>query len=190
MSWSGRPKTCASLERGKTIDLVYFNAGGGHRAAATALETVIREQGRPWQVRLVNLMKILDPKDVFRKTTGMEWEDIYNTRLARGWSVGLAQELKLLQALIRFSRRSMAPAAEAALAQDQARHGGLAHTEFQSHDVRRARRRPARQAPYVTILTDFADYPPHFWIEPGSGAALHLRHAEGGGPGARDGLCG
>ena len=25
--------------------------------------------------------------------------------------------------------------------------------------------RPA--APYVTILTDFADLPPHFWIEPG-----------------------
>src|SRR5580698_5775440 len=94
--------------RAKTIDLVYFNAGGGHRAAATALETVIREQGRPWQVRLVNLMKVLDPKDVFRKTTGMEWEDIYNTRLARGWNVGLAQELKLLQAAIRMSRRSMA----------------------------------------------------------------------------------
>ena len=24
--------------------------------------------------------------------------------------------------------------------------------------------RPA--VPYVTLLTDFADYPPHFWIEP------------------------
>ena len=68
----------------KTIDLVYFNAGGGHRAAATALEAVIREQGRPWEVRRINLMSILDPKDVFKKTTGMDWEDIYNTRLARG----------------------------------------------------------------------------------------------------------
>ena len=40
------------------IDLVYFNAGGGHRSAAMALETVIREQGRPWQVRLVNLLEV------------------------------------------------------------------------------------------------------------------------------------
>ncbi|MGO9721629.1 MAG: hypothetical protein ACLPOA_13855, partial [Methylocella sp.] len=87
----------------RIIDLVYFNAGGGHRAAAVALETVIREQGRPWQVRLVNLMEILDPKDVFRKTTGMNPEDLYNSRLARGWNIGLAQELKLLQALIRLS---------------------------------------------------------------------------------------
>jgi hypothetical protein len=51
----------------KTIDLVYFNAGGGHRSAATALETVIREQNRPWQVRLVNLFEVLDPKGVFAR---------------------------------------------------------------------------------------------------------------------------
>src|SRR6202050_1167184 len=90
----------------QTIDLLYFNAGGGHRAAATALETVIREQGRPWQVRLVNFMSLLDPQDVFLKTTGMNWEDLYNSRLARGWSVGMAQELKLLQALIRVNHPS------------------------------------------------------------------------------------
>ena len=149
----------------KTIDLVYFNAGGGHRAAATALETVIRQQGRPWEVRLVNLMSILDPKDVFRKTTGMDWEDIYNTRLARGWSAGLAQELKLLQALIRLSRRSMANRLK--------RHWRRTRPDMVVSLIPNFNRpmyegasaaRP--EAPYVTILTDFADYPPHFWIEP------------------------
>src|SRR5579862_9260584 len=149
----------------KTIDLVYFNAGGGHRAAATALETVIREQGRPWQVRLVNLMKVLDPKDVFRKTTGMDWEDIYNTRLARGWSVGLAQELKLLQAAIRLSHRSMATRLR--------RHWRKAPPDMVVSLIPNFNR-PMYEAvasltprvPYVTLLTDFADYPPHFWIEP------------------------
>jgi UDP-N-acetylglucosamine:LPS N-acetylglucosamine transferase len=149
----------------KTIDLVYFNAGGGHRAAATALETVIRQQGRPWQVRLVNLMSILDPKDVFRKTTGMDWEDIYNTRLARGWSVGLAQELKLLQALIRLSHRSVAGRLK--------RHWRKTRPDIVVSVIPNFNRpmyegllaaRP--RAPYVTILTDFADFPPHFWIEP------------------------
>ena len=149
----------------KTIDLVYFNAGGGHRAAATALETVIREQGRPWQVRLVNLMKILDPKDVFRKTTGMDWEDIYNTRLARGWSVGLAQELKLLQALIRLSHRSVASRLR--------RHWRRTKPDMVVSLIPNFNRpmyegspSRGRALPYVTILTDFADFPPHFWIEP------------------------
>ena len=147
----------------RTIDLVYFNAGGGHRAAATALETVIRAQDRPWQVRLVNLMKVLDPKDVFRKTTGMDWEDIYNTRLARSWSVGLAQELKLLQAAIRMSRRSMASRLR--------RHWRKSRPDLVVSLIPHFNR-PMYEAaaslsvPYVTLLTDFADYPPHFWIEP------------------------
>ncbi len=149
----------------KTIDLVYFNAGGGHRAAATALETVIRQQGRPWEVRLVNVLNILDPKDVFRKTTGMEWEDIYNTRLARGWSAGLAQELKLLQALIRLSHRQVASRLR--------RHWRKTRPDMVVSLIPNFNR-PMYEAvegvrprvPYVTLLTDFADYPPHFWIEP------------------------
>jgi UDP-N-acetylglucosamine:LPS N-acetylglucosamine transferase len=149
----------------RTIDLVYFNAGGGHRAAATALETVIRAEQRPWQVRLVNLMKVLDPKDVFRKTTGMDWEDIYNTRLARGWSVGLAQELKLLQAAIRLSHRSMASRLR--------RHWRKAPPDLVvslipnfNRSMYEAVASLTPRVPYVTLLTDFADYPPHFWIEP------------------------
>jgi Glycosyltransferase family 28 C-terminal domain len=112
------------------------------------------------------LMQILDPQDVFRKTLGMEWEDLYNTRLARGWSLGLAQELKFLQALIRLAHPAMAgrlrrywrrtkPDMVVSLIPNFNRpmYDGLAAA------------RPT--APYVTILTDFADLPPHFWIEPG-----------------------
>jgi UDP-N-acetylglucosamine:LPS N-acetylglucosamine transferase len=148
-----------------TIDLVYFNAGGGHRAAATALETVIREQGRPWEVRLVNLMKVLDPTDVFLKTTGMNWEDLYNTRLKRGWSVGLAQELKLLQALIRLSHRSMASRLRRHWRKTKPDMVVSVIPNF-NRPMYEALATAQPQASYVTILTDFADFPPHFWIEP------------------------
>jgi len=39
------------------VDLVYFNAGGGHRASALALKTAIEAQGLPLSVRLVNLRR-------------------------------------------------------------------------------------------------------------------------------------
>jgi UDP-N-acetylglucosamine:LPS N-acetylglucosamine transferase len=173
----------------KTIDLVYFNAGGGHRAAATALEAVIRLEGRPWEVRLVNIMSILDPKDVFKKTTGMDWEDLYNTRLARGWSMGLAQELKLLQALIRLSHRSMANRLK--------RHWRRTRPDLVVSLIPNFNRPMFEGAvaarpglPFVTLLTDFADYPPHFWIEPrqaqhficGTPKAAAQAHAMGYGP--------
>jgi hypothetical protein len=155
----------------QSIDMVYFNAGGGHRSAALALDAVIRELQLPWNVRLVNLFEVLDPHDVFGKTTGMKPENYYNARLKRGWTLGLGQELKVLQALIRLSHRSLTAQLERYWHRsrpdmvvslvpnfNRAMYQGLAAA------------RPG--APYVTILTDFADMPPHFWIEPNQ--AQHL----------------
>jgi hypothetical protein len=149
----------------KSIDLVYFNAGGGHRSAALALETAIHELALPWDVRLVNLFEVLDPRDIFGKTTGMKPEQYYNARLARGWTLGLGQELKVLQALIRLSHKSLT-----ALLQ---RHWQNTLPDLVvslvpnfNRAMYQALREARPNAPYVTILTDFADSPPHFWIEP------------------------
>ena len=65
------PATLDACPPRTKVDLVYFNAGGGHRMSALALEAAIREQQRPWQVRRVNLTEILDAKDVFRRVTGV-----------------------------------------------------------------------------------------------------------------------
>jgi UDP-N-acetylglucosamine:LPS N-acetylglucosamine transferase len=149
----------------KLIDLVYCNAGGGHRSAALALDTVIREQGLPWQVRLVNLFEVLDPRDVFGKTTGMRPEQYYNARLARGWTLGLGQELKLLQALIRLSHKSLTAQLQRYWRTTQPDLVVSLVPNFNRamfHALAAAR----PNVPYVTIMTDFADSPPNFWIEP------------------------
>jgi hypothetical protein len=155
----------------KKIDFVYFDAGGGHRAAATALKSVIESQGRappsePWDIRLVNLQEVLHSLDVFRKVTGIRLEDIYNKMLAKGWTLGSAQGLQFMHGVIRLY------------------HGPVVRLLTQHWlDARpdmvvslvpnfnRAMYESLRAAlpavPYVTILTDFADFPPHFWIERG-----------------------
>ena len=89
------------------LDFVYFNAGGGHRAAALALQAVIEQQHRPWTVRLIDLARVLDPHSSFRRLLGFDPEDVYNKRLQRGWTLGLSQELRLLQGAIRFGHASM-----------------------------------------------------------------------------------
>jgi 1,2-diacylglycerol 3-beta-galactosyltransferase len=154
-----------------TIDLVYFNAGGGHRAAALALAAVCRELGMPWQVRPVNLLEVLDPKDTFRNATGMAMEDYYNKRLARGWTIGLRQELKVLQGIIRLAHRPITR---------QLRHYWQRTRPNMVVSLIPNFNRSMYQAvtsalpgvPYVTILTDLADYPPNFWIE--ADQAQHL----------------
>ena len=155
----------------RKIDLVYFNAGGGHRSAALALDEVIRRQRRPWEVRLVNLFEVLDPRDVFYRATGMKPENYYNARLARGWTLGLAQELRVLQGLIRLSHRSLV--AQLAAHWRTTRPDMVVSLVPNFNRAMHTALAQARAgAPYATILTDFADFPPHFWIE--SGQAQHL----------------
>lgn len=149
-----------------TIDLVYFNAGGGHRAAALALQEVLRDQQRPWTVRLVNLTEVIDPQGRFRRVTGMDPEDLYNKRLARGWTLGLAQELKLLQGMIRL--------AHASLVRTLQQHWLRTEPDLVVSLIPNFNRALHESlvsslpgVPFVTVLTDMADHPPHFWIEPG-----------------------
>jgi len=150
------------------IDLIYFNAGGGHRAAAEALREVMNGEGSPWQVRLLNLFELLDPQDRFRRITRMRPEDYYNHRLARGWTLGLAQELKLLQAAIRLAH----PKLVQRLQQHWRRASpDLAVSLVPNFNLALAHSLQAVRPglPFVTVLTDLADLPPHFWVERGAG---------------------
>jgi UDP-N-acetylglucosamine:LPS N-acetylglucosamine transferase len=150
----------------RTIDLVYFNAGGGHRASALALEAAIHRQGLPWTVRLVNLREVLDPNDSFRKLTGMDPEDVYNKRLARGWTLGLTHELKVLQAVIRWANPTLVRQLQQHwLATEPDMVVSLIPNFNRSLYESLASALPG--VPYVTVLTDLADHPPHFWIEKG-----------------------
>ena len=175
------------------VDFIYFNAGGGHRAAATALKAVIEEQGRPWEIRMVNLQELLDPLDVFRKVTGIRLEDIYNKMLARGWTLGSAQGVKFMHAVIRMYRRPTVRLLEKYWAESRPEMVVSLVPNF-NRALCESLAAVFRQAPFVTILTDIADYPPHFWIEPstpdkqnqylicGSGKAVAQAHAMGHAP--------
>jgi UDP-N-acetylglucosamine:LPS N-acetylglucosamine transferase len=148
----------------KKLDFIYFDAGGGHRSAATALGQVMEKQGRRFEIRMVNLQEQLDSIDVFRKLTGLRMQDIYNLLLKRGWTLGSAQimagmhgviglfhgpQVRVLQKFWRASRPdmvvSMVPNFGRALGESL--------------------RTALPGVPLVTILTDIADYPPHFWME-------------------------
>ncbi len=147
------------------LDFIYFDAGGGHRAAATALQQVVEQQGRPWEVRLVNLQEVLDPLDIFRKITGLRLQDVYNTVLRKGWTLGSPQLLRLMQQVIRVYH----PAQVDLLGnfwKDAAPDVAVSLVPNFNRALFDGLRRAGSKAPFVTILTDLADYPPRFWMEP------------------------
>jgi len=150
------------------VDFLYFDAGGGHRAAATALKAVIDEQERPqgneWDVRMVNLQEILGPLDVFRKVTGLELQEIYNQMLARGCTLGSAQGLKFMHGVIRLYHRPAVRMLEKYWAAERPDLVVSLVPNF-NRALFESLRSTLPGVPYVTILTDIADYPPHFWME-------------------------
>src|SRR5437867_2768134 len=87
------------------VDFLYFDAGGGHRAAANALRQVMEQQNRPFEIRLVNLQELLDSLDVFRKLTGLRLQDVYNLMLKKGWTLGSPQLTAGMHLVIRLFHR-------------------------------------------------------------------------------------
>lgn len=148
------------------IDVIYFDAGGGHRAAATALELVCLQQRRPFRIRLVHLKEILAPADIFRKLTGLDLEQIYNLMLRRGWTLGSAQGLRFMQAVIRlYHRREVELLVRWWRQQPELPDMVVSVVPNFNRALFEAWQAVRPGAPYVTILTDLADCPPAFWIE-------------------------
>jgi hypothetical protein len=173
------------------LELIFFDAGGGHRASATALREVIEQQRRPWRVRMVNLREVLEPGDIIRRMTGLRIEDVYNRLLLQhGLTLGTGPMLRATQMLIRaLHRREVALTARFWEAEPPDLVVSLIpnfnRALFEALRVADAALlRPP--TPMVTVLTDLADYPPHFWIERqeqyvicGTGAAARQALASG-----------
>jgi len=150
----------------KKISILFHDAGGGHRNAAVALQTVIEQQHRGWQVELTQFQELTDQLDVLRKLTGIRIQEQYNTLLRNGWTLGSTQLLRVLQTTVRIFHRPMV---------------NLLKKHFQEHpadllvsviphfnrEIGEAWSAVYPGRPFVTIITDLADFPPRFWIEPG-----------------------
>ncbi len=155
----------------KKIDFIYFDAGGGHRAAANALKAVVESQqratrGQPWQIRLVNLQEVLDSLDIFRKVTGLRLEDVYNTMLAKGWTLGSGLGVQFMHGVIRLYHGATVRLLTQHWVDTQPDLVVSLVPNF-NRAMFESLKAALPQVPYVTILTDFADYPPHFWMEAG-----------------------
>src|ERR1017187_6455054 len=148
----------------RKLDFVFFDAGGGHRAAANALRQGMERQKRPCEIRMVNLQELLHGIDVFRKVTGLRLEDVYNAMLRKGWTLGSPQLTAGMHLVIRLFHSQ-----QVRMLVDFWRKSRPDMVVSLVPNFNRAMGESLRRAlpgvPYVTIITDIADYPPHFWME-------------------------
>lgn len=180
-----RAEPCAPPTQKRTLELFFFDAGGGHRSAANALIESIGTSFPEWDIKLINLQKMLEPSDPIYQLTGLQSEDVYNAAIRRGWTYGSRPFLRTLQKAIALNANPM-------------KRVLIKHWQHSNPDMVvsvvpnfnrimfDALQMVHPDKPYVTIMTDVADSPPHFWMEDqdqymicGSRKALIQAHLSG-----------
>lgn len=149
----------------KKIHVVFHDGGGGHRNAAVALQTVISQQQRDWQLELIQFQDLTDQLDVLRKFTGIRIQQQYNIMLQNGWTLGSTQLLRVLQATIRLFHRPLVNLLEKFWREKPADLLISVIPHF-NRQICESWTKVYPGRPFVTIITDLADFPPRFWIEP------------------------
>ena len=148
----------------RKITLIYIDSGGGHRAAATALRDVIGREGWPWEVEMICIQNLFAPIDFVRRFTGIPFQDIYNIVLRKGWTFGSEQMIRAMHLLMRMSHGSQVKMLRRYWQQSQPDLVVSLIPHF-NRAIKEALDAERPGTPFVTILTDIADHPPHFWIE-------------------------
>lgn len=114
---------------------------------------------------LLDTQVLLDPLDVLRRFTGIQIQETYNQILRRGWTRFTPQLLRILQATIRLYHRPIVNAFSAYWAEHPADLVLSVIPHFNRELAESLRVLGASKPSFVTLITDLADFPPHFWIE-------------------------
>jgi len=148
----------------RKLIIAFHHAGGGHQSAADALKDTLSKQENPWDVSLLDIQELLDPLDLIRRATGLRIQDTYNLILRKGWTRFTPQLLVVLQGTIRAYHSPIVKALRAYWAQHPADLVLSVIPHF-NREIADSLRKDDARTPFVTLITDLADYPPHFWIE-------------------------
>lgn len=172
----------------KVIEIVYVDAGGGHRNAMHALSRLMAAQHPDWQVVPVDIQRLLEPIDpVNRLTRGLNgslqrlllpiapnfqmapWQaqDIYNSALKRGTTRGLGAILPILQGFVRRHAQEIEQILVDRWRDPTTRRPDLVLSVIPNFNrvMFCALRAFSADIPYATVVTDLVDYLPHFWME-------------------------
>jgi Glycosyltransferase family 28 C-terminal domain len=148
----------------RKLTIIFHHAGGGHQSAAEALKSTLSAQEQPWDVELLDIQELLDPLDLIRRATGLRIQDTYNLILRKGWTRFAPQLLVVLKATIHIYHSPIVKLLQAYWAEHPADLVLSVIPHF-NREIADSLNASNARTPFVTLITDLADYPPHFWIE-------------------------
>lgn len=147
----------------KKIDIVYFKAGGGHKATALALEAALIKKDH--KVRLIDIRDMLQSIDWIYNLTGIKIENIYNFQLKNHFTLGLRSQLKIAQAIINSSSDKIVIELKKYWTHYNWPHEIVSVIPNFNRQLLIAANSYSK---FSVVMSDFEDSPPNFWLEEGT----------------------
>ncbi|MGA7937092.1 MAG: glycosyltransferase [Kovacikia sp.] len=144
----------------KKVYFMIYDMGGGHRSTANALKELIQQQYLPWQVEIV---------EVLREVLGTTFPQFFYNHwiLKQKWAKAINDpisvpifklKIRLLHQVWLHRLREFWRIRQPDLV--------VSLMPLVNRVLCESLRLECPGTPFVTSITDFADCPPHFWIEP------------------------
>lgn len=144
----------------KKVYLMIYDMGAGHRSSANALKEVIEERKLPWEIHVV---------EVFKEIFGMTFPQYFynNLALKKKWARAIHDPISV--PLFKLQIRIRHSAWQNLLRKYWHEHKPdlvVSLLPLVNRVLYESLRAELPGTPFVTSITDFADCPPNFWIEP------------------------
>lgn len=144
----------------KKVYLTIYDMGAGHRSTANALKEVIEARKLPWQVEVIEVLK-----EIFGTTRP---QFVYNNWvLKKKWAKLINDSLSvpLFKLEIRLRHRAWCNLLRKYWREHQP-DLVVSLMPLINRVLCESLQAELPETPFVTSITDFADCPPNFWIEP------------------------
>jgi 1,2-diacylglycerol 3-beta-galactosyltransferase len=149
-------------------------ASGGHYATYNALRSVIKQQQLPWELNVVDVEsfaeRLTEQKKIFDifKLFGTSAGEFVNQAQQKNWKILQKLTNPLIKLLVKLNY-GVAVSLTGELWRNQQPDLVVSVLPLYNKIIWESLQRVKPGTPVATILTDFADSPPAFWIEPKTG---------------------
>ncbi|MDJ0734077.1 MAG: glycosyltransferase [Nostocaceae cyanobacterium] len=165
------------MKRKFSINVVTGQGGGGHYATYHAMRAIAEKEQLPWEFQVTDMddiitglsqeNKVKNAYDMF----GFSAHDIYNHMVKSGWTWLWPLLMRLNKLLVKLNYKMGVSLFEELWHQQQPDLVVSVMPLF-NKAIWESLQKAKPGTPLVTVMTDFADCPPAFWIEPGTGNYL------------------
>ena len=153
------------------INVIVGQGGGGHYATYHALRALAEQQQLPWQFQVTDMDEIITNLTRQNKIEnayerfGFSGHDLYNLMQKSGWTWLWPLKMRLNKFLVKLNHDVGVKIFEEYWREQQP-DLVLSTMPLYNKGLSESLEKARPGTPYITVMVDFADYPPAFWIEP------------------------